>query len=144
LEEGLAAYIEGQYVRSKVQHTFSPTSIKEKPQAYVPDHYRFLDDGLARFSSESVMGADGYALEMLMWAVDKKGIMDARTFVGDLLATRHKTSQAYALRNIISAINEIQPGLYEQLSRLPYTKEGCRDGCAMVYEAVTGDIWPAE
>lgn len=142
LEEGFASYMAGQYVRSKSNSYVPPTSIEGAPRPYVPDYYRVSDSGLENFPENTIMGPDGYALEMLMWGVEQKGVMDAVTFRGDLLASRFSASQTFTMRNIIGAINEVKPGLYERLSRLHHSQEAWRDGCAVVYEAVTGKLWP--
>ena len=142
LEEAFAAYLGGQYVLHKITGRRLPYSFIGEPQPYIPEHYRFMDEGHARFGSTGTMGPDGYALEMLMWGAEQRGIMEAQTFWGNMRAIRNKTSQAYGMRHIIRAINAIQPGLYDMLSHLEYNRENWQDGCALVYEAVTGNFWP--
>ncbi len=143
LEEGFASYISGLYIRSR-EHDWSPLTVTGAPTPYVPEHYRYMDDYLGRFSGKTVTGPDGYAMEMLVWAVEQVGAMSSRAFFNNLLAVRRKGSEAYAMRNIITAINAVQPGLYEKLSRLEYGRHSWEDGCALVYEAVTGNIWPED
>jgi hypothetical protein len=142
LEEGFASYIAGLYIRSREQHDLSPTTITAGPAPYVPEHYRVMDDNLGRFSSETVTSPDGYAVEMLVWAVEQAGIMSSKELFDNLLAARRKSTEAPAMRKIIAAINAVQPGLYKKLGRLEYEKQNWEDGCALVYEAVTGNLWP--
>jgi hypothetical protein len=139
-EEGFAAYITGMFVRS-AEGEESLISFLGQPAAYLPNHYRLNDDNTQSFG-ENVTGPDGYALELLMWACEQKHVMPSNEFFANLLASRRLETQAEALRNLIYAINSIDNQLYPKLSRLKYGEQDWHDGCAFVYEAVTGKLWP--
>lgn len=129
-EEGFAEYIAGLYTRRENDPTASMISVPtdELPPIELPSHYR---------SEAKVAGFDGYAIELLAYGLERKGIAGADTLINAFIASRHKETEASSLRTIARLIDQVKPGLYTELQKLKYGREEWQHGLSLVYEAVT-------
>jgi hypothetical protein len=82
-------------------------------------------------------GPDGYAMELIAWGLEKKGVMSSAEFVNLGIQTRAQETQTVALRGIARAVNAVEPGLYRSLRELQYGREAWQQGLQQVYAAIT-------
>lgn len=129
-EEGLAEYAAGLYRRRKAdpKGSFISLSQTEYPSDRIPDHYS---------TNMQVAGPDGYAIELLAYGIERKGIAEADVFIQSLLSSRRQASAVESLRAVAHMINALRPGLYTELRSLQYSREEWRHGLSLAYEAAT-------
>ncbi len=137
-EEGMAEFMGGWYRRCAVDPLASVVSIVDFPSPDLPAHYQRIDR-TGKVDTSMVEGPDGYAMELLAWGLDRRGIMTREAFVITMLETRRPDTQLAALRSFAENVNVLRPGLYRDLRDLEYSKENWREGCRQVYDVVTAD-----
>jgi hypothetical protein len=128
LEEGFAHFMTGWYVRTKKVDSLTVIS-RSEPSMEVPGYYHISDE-------LQVAGPDGYAIELLAYGIEQKGIMPASAFVATMLETRSPDTRTVALRTFAQAIDALRPGLYKNLRELQYSPEQWHAGLSMVHDAV--------
>ncbi|MBI3889252.1 hypothetical protein HY312_01585, partial [Candidatus Saccharibacteria bacterium] len=128
-EEGLAEYVASRYRRRMVgdQNTLGIVSV---PSLAIPEYLVQPDHAMTS-------GPDGYAIELLAYGVEKKGIMNAEMFTELLLDTRRNNTRLVALRTFAQVLERLETGLYSKLQFVAYDKTSWQDACAYVHSVVT-------
>ena len=140
LEEALCTYFEGLFVRSQESAEGGLVSFAGVPPAKIPSHYK-IKKARSGDAHNSMAGYDGYAMELLMYGCEQRGILSKEDFVAALLQTRQPDTKATGMRSIFGAMNQLQPKLYGRLRALEYSRDNWRAGCDLVYQAVTDKTW---
>lgn len=135
-DEGVAEYAAGLLFRRAKDPACNLVSFDELPTAELPNHYLEiqLDKG-----TPYAAGPDAYAMELLAWGAQKKGVIAADDFIGALLAShsQDKSTRLKAFRTVASSTDAVKPGLYPYLRDLAYTRENWQNGLTAVYDAVS-------
>jgi hypothetical protein len=128
-EEGFADFVASRYQRM-LDNDNRAIGIDSTPDLALPYYFQKLDP-------EKVPGPDGYAMELIAYGLDRKGIMTPDTFVDLLLDTRRPETQLVALRAFARSVEALEPGLYKMLQTMEYGKENWEIACSYVHNLVT-------
>lgn len=135
-DEGIAEFAGSLLVRRAKDPTCSLISFDELPPPELPSHYLSiqLDKGVPYTA-----GYDAYAMELLAWGTQKKGVLAADDFIGALLDSHSldQPTRLKAFRTVATSTDKLEPGLYPYLRDLTHTRENWQDGLAAVYRAVS-------
>jgi hypothetical protein len=134
-EEAFAKYVAGLYRRRCIDPGASLVSICGNPNLELPPHFNYecSNNGERRMTA----GPDGYAIELLAYGVEQKGIMRASDFIRNMFAGRNRDTETEALRVHAWAIEQLEPGLYVYLRGLEYSSENWLEGLRRVHDIVT-------
>lgn len=138
LAEALAAHVEGLYARRRVDRKAPLNSISEYPEPHKP---AFYDSFIPPINDGTLAaGHDAYTFEMLSWKAHEIGATDTPHRLIEALYSTALTDpelQLKGLRAIPRIINQVQPGLYNDLRNVPLNKQNFIDTMKHVYDIVT-------
>lgn len=132
-EEALANFFDGYYIRVRRGET-GLISFKGTPRDLSPDHYIGLP--ATDVTVDSSQTGEGFALELMMWALRRKRIATPREMLDCMLASRHSGYDVCNLRRFARLVDAIEPGLYATLSKVQPTTESMSHGWQAVSQAV--------
>jgi len=134
--EAVAEYVGGLYVRRGQDSDCELVSVDMPLADTLPEHYA---DYEVDFGVPAIAGPDGYAMELLAWGVEQKGIIDRDSFIRSALGT-YSLDAAVRLpsyRQFASSIDGLEKGLYVHLRDLEYGHESWQAAQAKVHSVVT-------
>ncbi|MDB5185463.1 MAG: hypothetical protein JWN38_1271 [Candidatus Saccharibacteria bacterium] len=127
-EEASAEYLAGLYDPSGEQARLEPQS-HDLPSLEIPMRYQHFT---------KVSGPDGYAFELIGWALARRGEITQDDFTTLLVATTLPETRVAALRLFPRLLNSLEPGLYRTLQAVPYSTRAFRAAYKRVYTLTTG------
>lgn len=119
-EEGLATLVQSLVMQDVSETPLRP--LRDPPSdAYLPPKYAVINqDHTGEYNR--VSGPDGYALERLAGAVERRDILPAAEFITVLIEARRPDLFPAAQNDFSAAINGVQEGLYDRLDVLQPTR----------------------
>ncbi len=134
--EGVAEFVAGLYARGYDRTKDALVSITDTPTAELPVQYREhnVDTGVP-----ICVGPDAYALEVLAWGAEQKGIAPKDALIRSALATYSlkDSVRLEGFRSFARTINALRPGLYTDLRDLQLGHDAWQHGLDMALDAVT-------
>lgn len=128
-EEAFAEYITSCYTRSLAGDNRA-IGIEGMPGLDLPEYLQPADPAMTA-------GPDGYAMELIAYGLEKRGLLSTEDFKQLLINTRHLETQAESLRIFAYLVEKLEPGLYTKLRKLEYGKENWQQALETVHSIVT-------